>query len=124
MYMRADGSSDDKLFLYCTATKKLIEVDLPASLTPASSDYAFCWGYKPTLVSPGSVVGELKQDEERRRERAADIMAALKPINVRDRRVGQKATLDTVCFMEFLLRIMGKLPNNLQDVVGMPFSRE
>ncbi|KAF8748250.1 hypothetical protein HU200_012995 [Digitaria exilis] len=116
MYLRAIGENH-KLFLYCAATKNLIEVDLPASLRTERSDYAFCWGYKPTLVSPGSVVGEPKQDEERRRDRAADIMAALKPINVRDRRVGQKATLDTVCFMELLLRIMGKLPDNLQDVM-------
>ncbi|RLN38908.1 hypothetical protein C2845_PM01G22020 [Panicum miliaceum] len=100
MYLRMSGREDgldEKLFLYCTETKKLRELNLPRSLTPEwPSDYALCWGYKPTLVSPGSIVGELNQEEERRRHRTADIMAALKPVNERDRRKGHKETLDTV----------------------------
>ena len=126
MFLRLSPREDgmyDKLLLYCTETKKLRELSLLRSLTPeCSSDYALCWGYKPTLVSPGSVVGdgELNQDEESRRHRTADIMAALKPVNERDRRKGHKETLDTVCFMEFLVRIMQKLPENVEDVIGMP----
>jgi len=126
MYLRLSPREDgmyDKLLLYCTETKKLRELSLLRSLTPeCSSDYALCWGYKPTLVSPGSVVGdgELNQDGESRRHRTADIMAALKPVNERDRRKGHKETLDTVCFMEFLVRIMQKLPENVEDVIGMP----
>jgi len=45
---------------------------------------------------------------------------ALKPVNEPDRRKGHKETLDTVCFMEFLVRIMQKLPENVEDVIGMP----
>ncbi|KAG2534278.1 hypothetical protein PVAP13_9NG283300 [Panicum virgatum] len=123
LYLRMSPREDgmhEKLFLYCTDTKKLRELNLPRSLTPeCPSDYALCWGYKPTLVSPASVVGELNQDEGRRRHRTADIMA-LKPVNERDRRKGHKETLDTVCFMEFLVRIMQKLPENVEDVIGMP----
>jgi len=44
---------------------------------------------------------------------------ALKPVNEPDRRKGHKETLDTVCFMEFLVRIMQKLPENVQDVIEM-----
>jgi hypothetical protein len=48
-------------------------------------------------------------------------MAALEPVNKRHRRKGQKATLDTVCFMEFfLLRMMRRLHENMQDVIRMP----
>uniref|UniRef100_K4ALY3 F-box associated domain-containing protein n=1 Tax=Setaria italica TaxID=4555 RepID=K4ALY3_SETIT len=96
MSSRKDGE-DDKLFLHCTETKKLKVLNMPRSMTPEWSDYSLCWGYKPTLISPGSIA-----------------------VNERDRRKGQKATLDTVCFMEFLLRIMLKLPENMQDVIGIP----
>jgi hypothetical protein len=119
------GDKDDKLCMYCTATKKMIEVNLPHKLAPPEErEYAMCWGYKPTLVSPGSiVVGDdaiISQDEEERRARTADIMAALMPLNERDRRKGHKATLHAVCFMEFLVRIMQKLPENMNEVAEMP----
>ncbi|OEL32928.1 hypothetical protein BAE44_0006054 [Dichanthelium oligosanthes] len=96
MYLHMSRREDDKLLLYCTETKNMTEVNLPFSVAPEESeDYTLCWGYKPTLVSPGSIVGELNQDEGRRRDRTANIMAALKPVNERDMRKGQKATLDT-----------------------------
>jgi len=41
-------------------------------------------------------------------------------LNERDRRKGHKATLHTVCFMEFLVRIMQKLPENMNEVAEMP----
>ncbi|KAF0892218.1 hypothetical protein E2562_014809 [Oryza meyeriana var. granulata] len=75
------------------------------------------------LVSPGSVVGELTVDGEegrRRRDRTADILAALKPVHEHDVRKGRKATLDVTCFMELFVRIMGKLPDGLQDVIDVP----
>jgi len=47
-------------------------------------------GYKPTLVSPGSIIGsELNQDEEKRRHRMADYNGgpeARQGVNGRDRR--------------------------------------
>jgi len=46
-------------------------------------------------------------------------MAALLPLNERERRKGHKATLHTVCFMEFLVRIMQKLPENMNEVAEM-----
>ncbi|CAN6322174.1 unnamed protein product [Urochloa humidicola] len=123
---RREDGGDDKFLLYRDGIKKKVaELNLPISKTPELSDYALCWGYKPTLVSPGSIVGEVEQGEgegeERCRDRTVDdIMAALKPVDERHRRVGQEATLDTVCFMEFLLRIMRALPENMRDVIRMP----
>ncbi|CAL4945084.1 unnamed protein product [Urochloa decumbens] len=116
--MGDEDNKDGKLFMYCYETKKkMAERNLPTSKTPDRSDYALCWGYKPTLISPGSIVGEVvNQDDERRRDCTAEIMAALKPVDERHRRIGQEETLDTVCFMEFLLRIMRALPENMQDV--------
>ena len=47
-----------------STTKKMIKAILPCNLSPELSEYAFCWGYKPTLVSPESIIGELSQEEE------------------------------------------------------------
>jgi hypothetical protein len=62
------------------------------------------------------------EDGERRRDRSADITLPLKlkPINEQDKKKGCKMTLGIVCFMEFLVRIMQKLPDDLQDVLEMP----
>lgn len=62
-----------------------------------------CWGYKPTLVSPGRIVGELGQDEEKHRHRTTvNIMEALKPATLKKTR--GKDTIEerlyTVCFMD------------------------
>ena len=112
-----------KVWLYDVATKKLFRADMPGDLTVTSLGcYEISWGYKPTLVSPGSIVGEFDQDleVERRRNRSAHITGAINPLGPLDRRRGQEATLNTVCLMEFLIRIMQKLPDDLQDVVEMP----
>jgi hypothetical protein len=73
-----------------------------------------------TLVSPGSIVGECDQDLERRRNRSAQITGVINLLGPLDRRRGQEATLNTLCLMEFLVRIIQKLPDDLQDVVEMP----
>ncbi|CAL4928027.1 unnamed protein product [Urochloa decumbens] len=117
----SDGEGGgDKLFTYRVASKKMSRAKLLYNLSPVASEYAMCWGYKPTLVSPGSIVGELGQDEESQRLCTAEIMESLKPLSESDTRKGKKATLDTVCFMEFLVRVMRKLPNNMEDVLKMP----
>jgi hypothetical protein len=72
-----------------------------------------------TLVLPGSIVGEFDQDLERRRNRSADITEVINPLAAQDKGKGREATLNTVCVMEFLVRIMQKLPDDLQDVVEM-----
>jgi hypothetical protein len=74
------------------------------------------------FVSPRCIVGKLNEDGERRRDRSADITLPLKlkPINEQDKKKGCKMTLGIVCFMEFLVRIMRKLPDDLQDVLEMP----
>ncbi|CAN6297286.1 unnamed protein product [Urochloa humidicola] len=120
---RYNDDEDDKLFLYCTATKKMNKLDLPFSMTPDGSDYSMCWGYKPTLLSPGSIVGELDQDEGGHRDCMADVMEAVNPLSERATRKGKKATLDTVCFMDLLVRILQKLPENVADVIAMPLLR-
>lgn len=121
MYMDIRAGEYDHLCLYDIASEKMFKANLPRDLTPEEMDFALCWGYKPTLVSPGDVVGELSQDEEKRRRRtAANVMDALKPVTEKDKWKGHEETLDTVCFMNFLVRIMRKLPDNLQDVLEMP----
>ncbi|RCV40258.1 hypothetical protein SETIT_9G038200v2 [Setaria italica] len=111
-----------KLYMYRVATKAMDKAKLLYNLSPEGSDYALCWGYKPTFVSPGSIVGELSQEAVRPtlQDCTAEIMEALKPLSERDKRKGKKATLDIVCFMEFLVRIMQKLPENVHDVLRMP----
>ncbi|KAL6838863.1 hypothetical protein ACP4OV_031299 [Aristida adscensionis] len=116
---RREEDDDGELFLYNTATEELLRADLPGDVAPVDSGYEICWGYKPTLVSPASVVGELSGDEEPRRDGSAEIVAALRPVSDRDKRRGHDATLDTVCFWEFMARIMRKLPNDMQDVINM-----
>ena len=72
-------------------------------------------------MSPGSIVGELSQDMERRRGRSAHIIEVIDPLVLQDiGGKGRKRTLSTVCLMEFLVRIIQKLPDDLQDVVEMP----
>ncbi|KAL6636662.1 hypothetical protein ACP70R_024234 [Stipagrostis hirtigluma subsp. patula] len=127
LYLHDKFSDDNRLYLYHVKAKKMFRKDLPPNLAPEGSNlkpekphYKFCWGYKPTLVSPESIIaGEINQ-AERRREFMADIMEAWKPTREQDRRKGRKTTLGTVCFMEFLVRIMEKLPHNMQEVIGMP----
>ncbi|GJN01882.1 hypothetical protein PR202_ga19184 [Eleusine coracana subsp. coracana] len=113
-----------KIRLYNLATDETFEANLPSDQGPECLNHTICGGYRPTLVSPASVVSsKLDHDDmERRRDRSAGILDALKPIGEQGKRKGREATLDTVCFMEFLVRIMKKLPDDLQDVVEMPLT--
>jgi hypothetical protein len=113
-------SKKSNLLLYDVAAKKIFRANLPGDLAMKKSNCMLCWGYKPTLLSPGSIVAELSQDMERWRGRSAHITEVMNPLVLQERRKGQKATLRTVCLMEFLVRIMQKLPHDLQDVVEMP----
>ncbi|CAL5030311.1 unnamed protein product [Urochloa decumbens] len=119
-FSRDDKRYINKVLLYDIATKKLYKAVMPGDLTIQKSNYMISWGYKPTLVSPGSIVGEVDQDLERRRNRMVSITEVVNPLSAQDRGKGQEATLNTVCAMEFLVRIMQKLPDGLQDVVEMP----
>lgn len=103
-----------------TSPMETFQRKLPRRLTPEWTEYAFCWGYKPTLLSPGSIVVKLSEYEQTRRECSANIMEALNPVAEHERRKGHEETLNTVCFMELLARIMGKLPDNGEDVIRMP----
>uniref|UniRef100_J3M0X0 F-box associated domain-containing protein n=1 Tax=Oryza brachyantha TaxID=4533 RepID=J3M0X0_ORYBR len=117
------------VYLYDITAERMTKARVPSDVSPEKSAYAVCWGYRPTLVSPGSIAGELVADDvdeeeegtRRRRDRtASDILAAVRPVRERDVRRGRKATLDVTCFMEMLVRIMGKLPDGLQDVIDVP----
>uniref|UniRef100_A0A0E0IDA4 F-box domain-containing protein n=1 Tax=Oryza nivara TaxID=4536 RepID=A0A0E0IDA4_ORYNI len=104
------------IVIHDDVTQEVSHLDAPPNAPPEEeSDYRICWGYKPTLVSPASIIGdgELSQHEQQRRDLAAYVLAALKPAKELDRRMGQHAALRTVCFMEFLVRIMQKLPSLL-----------
>ncbi|CAN6240703.1 unnamed protein product [Urochloa humidicola] len=110
----------NKVWLYDVATKKLFKAVMPGDLTIQNSNYEISWGYKPTIVSPKSIVGEIDQDLERRRNRSAHIMKVVNPLGAQDKGKGQETTLNTVCAMDFLVCIMQKLPDDLHDVVEMP----
>lgn len=110
VHMNGLFSDPDRLYLlrpeiFC---RKL----LPPNLKPNVTEYAFCWGYKPTLVPSGSVVGDLSQEKKK-----SDIIKPLKPLNEQEKRIGQEATLTVVCLMEFLAGVMRTLPENLQQVI-------
>jgi hypothetical protein len=113
-------STTNVLLLYDITAKKIFKANMPCDLAVQKSDYMLCWGYKATLVSPESIIGELNEDMERRRGRSAHITEVINPLLLQDRRKGQEATLNIGCLMEFLVRIMQKLPQDLQDVVEMP----
>ncbi|CAO2036307.1 unnamed protein product [Urochloa humidicola] len=120
-----DFSRDDKRYInkvlqYDVAMNKLYKAVMPGDLMIQKSNYKISWGYKPSLVSLESIVGEVDQDLEQRRNRSAHITEVVNPLGAQDRGKGQEATLSTVCAMEFLVRIMQKLPDDLQDVVEMP----
>ncbi|CAL5030313.1 unnamed protein product [Urochloa decumbens] len=110
-----------KLCLYHVPTEKMYKADLPGDLTPDWSDYEVCWGYRPTLVSPRSIViDKLNQGKESHPNLSVEIMQLLKPVKEQEMRKGREATLNTVCFMELLSYIMHKLPDGMQNMVEMP----
>ncbi|CAN6236092.1 unnamed protein product [Urochloa humidicola] len=87
--------------------------------------YVFCWGYRPTLVSPGSILGGGARPLL---QRGGGVAAALNPVLERDVSAGRRRTMETVCFMDMLLHIMRQLPDKAEDVVrefsqrSLPFS--
>ncbi|KAL6652127.1 hypothetical protein ACP70R_011052 [Stipagrostis hirtigluma subsp. patula] len=106
-----------RIYLYHIATGKMFKAGMPNDLAPDLSDYAICWGYRPTLVSPWSIDSKLGQNKERH---PADIMNALMPLTELFTRKGREATMDIACAMDMLVRIMQKLPDEIQDVVNTP----
>jgi hypothetical protein len=113
-----DGFTDPhRLYLLRPSTREIFHTNLPPNLKPGFKDYAFCRGYKPTLLPPGSVVGELSQEKKKCRGRTMDIMKPLEPLNEQEKRKGQEVTLAIVCLMEFLAGVMRGLPENLQQVI-------
>ncbi|CAO2043524.1 unnamed protein product [Urochloa humidicola] len=119
LHSEGPSNSTDNLFVYTVATGKMLKKTLHRDLAPDSSEYAICWGYKPTLVSPGSIIGNTHSQgvDQRRPELPADMLKALQLVAERDGKKGQKATLDTVCFMNTLVAIMQRLPDG--DVHGL-----
>ncbi|CAL5050750.1 unnamed protein product [Urochloa decumbens] len=113
------------LFVYDVTIQKMFKAKMHQDLAPPRRsqflDYALCWGYKATLVSPSSIIiSKPNQDKQERCQKCStDIMKALKPVVEQDKRKGQEVTLGTVCFMDFLVRIMHKLPKELQQVLEM-----
>jgi F-box interacting protein len=117
LLLLVDGSP----YLYDITDERMTKTEMPIDVKPEEAAYTLCWGYKPTLVSPGSIVGDEEEGRRRRgRDRTADIVAAVRPVRERDVRRGRKATLDVTCFMEMLVRIMRELPGGMQDVIDMP----
>ncbi|GJN01895.1 hypothetical protein PR202_ga19197 [Eleusine coracana subsp. coracana] len=107
---------DSKLFLYEVATEKMLTENLSYDLTPRGSHYSFCWGYKPTLLSPESIIDELNQDVNWLGIHKDNIVKAKKPFHKEDKRKIPKAALSNIRFMEYLVRVIEKLPGILQDI--------
>jgi len=120
MYLDFRIGDYDKLCLYRVPNGEMFKAELPRDLPPEMEDFALCWGYKPTLVSPGSIVGDELGQDESRGDQMADIMEPLKLANEKDKRKGHEDALFTVCFMDFVVRIMRRLPDRMQDVLEMP----
>ncbi|KAF2920247.1 hypothetical protein DAI22_08g195500 [Oryza sativa Japonica Group] len=114
--IQADDESS--IFMYDDATGEVSRLNPPPDASPEKSDYRIRWGYKPTVVTPASIVGEFDQEKQRCRDIAADVLAAVTPLNEMHKRKGQEAALHTVCFMEFLVGVMRKLPGNLRRVIA------
>lgn len=116
MYLQ-NWPRDDKLRLYDVATDKAFEANLQDNQVPDWSNHTLCWGYRPTLVSPETVVSKLVNHDVELHQDPASILQPLMPANEQDRKRGRKVTLRGVCFMNFLVGIMEKLPHGMQDVV-------
>ncbi|CAN6249955.1 unnamed protein product [Urochloa humidicola] len=118
------------LILYDTRTKQASEpLHVPGVFKEpgqqgSTTTRVFCWGYQPTLVSPGSISGGATP----RQRGGGGVVAALNPVLERDVKSGRERTLDTLCFMDMLLYIMRQLPDKANDVVrefsrgSLPFS--
>ncbi|GJN19073.1 hypothetical protein PR202_gb06310 [Eleusine coracana subsp. coracana] len=118
LHVYHDFGGPNQLYILHPSTKKtkVIRTTLPCNLMPELSEYAFCWGYKPTLVSPGSIIGEHSQEEG---HTTTDIFESLNLLNEQEKKKGHEATLTTMCLMEFLVDIMRRLPENMQEVAKM-----
>ncbi|KAL6652126.1 hypothetical protein ACP70R_011051 [Stipagrostis hirtigluma subsp. patula] len=106
-----------RIYLYHLTSENMFKASLSLDLAPKLLDHEICWGYRPTLVSPRNIVGKFNHDKERQ---PTNIMKALKPITQQFTRKGRKATLNIVCVMDLLVRIMQKLPDEIQEVVETP----
>lgn len=82
LYLRTAEADGSKLFLYEVATETMLIENLSYDLqTPKELDYSFCWGYKPTLLSPRSIINELNQDVKWRCSGAEDITKGIKRLS-------------------------------------------
>ncbi|GJN01892.1 hypothetical protein PR202_ga19194 [Eleusine coracana subsp. coracana] len=116
-------TGDNKLLLYQVTKEKMWIENLPHKEMAKGLDYAFCWGYRPTLLSLESILGKINQDVEQHHSRKVDTMEAMKPFKAQDKLKEQKGTmLGTVRFMEYLICVMEnqKLSKNKRDVIEIP----
>ncbi|GJN01893.1 hypothetical protein PR202_ga19195 [Eleusine coracana subsp. coracana] len=110
-------TGESKLILHKVTTKKMLMKNLSYDLTPKGSHYSFCWDYKPTLLSPRSIIEELNQDVNLLgTSKHIDIVKAKRPFNKLEKRKVPKAALATIRFMDYLIHIMEKLPGNMQEI--------
>jgi hypothetical protein len=65
LHMNGSFMDPSILYLLSPLTTKIFCTNLPPNLKSGLNEYACCWGYKPTLVPPGSVVGELRQEKKK-----------------------------------------------------------
>uniref|UniRef100_A0A0D9W8U1 F-box associated beta-propeller type 3 domain-containing protein n=1 Tax=Leersia perrieri TaxID=77586 RepID=A0A0D9W8U1_9ORYZ len=126
LVLLASHGGDSALYLYDVTAERMMKTDLPTDVTPETSAYTILLGLH-AHARPESIIGDEEEEEEERRRRrrdqitTADVLAdAVKPVGERDVRKGRKATLDVTFFMELLVRIMRKLPEGMNDLIGVP----
>ncbi|CAL5069704.1 unnamed protein product [Urochloa decumbens] len=127
-----DSAKEPDLILYDTRVNNKASAEplhVPRAVAEPeereASRHVFCWGYRPTLVSPGSILGGGARPILRR---GGGVATALNPVLERDVRAGRRRTMETVCFMDMLFHIMQQLPDKADEVVmefslgSLPFS--
>ncbi|KAG2568387.1 hypothetical protein PVAP13_7NG023900 [Panicum virgatum] len=117
LFFQGFATKEPDLILYDTRIDKAFQ---PRSILYGTKEprHVFCWGYRPTLVTPRSVAGG-----EPPPHHGAGVVAALNPVIERDVNAGRKRTLETVCFMDTLLHIMRQLPDKANDI-AREYSRD
>ena len=90
LFFQGFATKEPDLILYDTRIDKAFQ---PRSILYGTKEprHVFCWGYRPTLVTPRSVAGG-----EPPPHHGGGVVAALNPVLERDVNAGRKRTLETV----------------------------
>lgn len=90
-----------------SSSSKVVECATPRSLTmEKKTEYALCWGYRPTIVSPRSIIGARSHV----RQNLGRIYDIVEPVIELHKERARAERLHVKCVMELLLQVMRTLP--------------